>query len=146
MSGERLKSLVIRNFRSLRGEIVVPLDAQVVLVHGTNGMGKTSVLSALELALTGKIAHLANEGDGYRSYLTTLGTDGGSIELTTTNPHRAGALVKGALHFSDTAFTPSPLLETRDGRFFAERCYLPPATLGKLLELYDNQGTGSSSP
>ena len=146
MSGERLKSLVIRNFRGLRGEVVIPLDAQVVLVHGTNGMGKTSVLSALELALTGKIAHLEKEGEGYRPYLTTLGTDGGSIELTTTKPHRAGGLVKGALHFADTAFTPTPLLDAGDGRFFAERCYLPQATLGKLLELYDNPGTGSASP
>jgi len=146
MSNERLKTLVIRNFRSLRGEIVVPLDAQVVLVHGTNGMGKTSVLSALELALTGKIAHLADDGDAYRSYMTTLGTDGGSIELTTTNPHNAGARVRGLLDFSDTEFTPSPLLDAKDGRFFAERCYLPQATLSKLLELYGAQGRGSTSP
>lgn len=62
MTGVRLKSLVIENFRSLRGKVVVPLDAQVVLIHGTNGMGKTSVLSALELGLTGKIAHLAADG------------------------------------------------------------------------------------
>lgn len=146
MSSERLKTLVIRNFRSLRGEVVVPLDAQVVLVHGTNGMGKTSVLSALELALTGRIAHLAADGDGYRSYLTTLGTDGGSIELTTTKPHRVGAPVRGALDFSDTVFAPTPLLDAGDARFFAERCYLPQATLGKLLELYDDQGTSSTSP
>jgi exonuclease SbcC len=60
----RLKTLVIENFRSLRGKIVVPLDAQVVLVHGGNGMGKTSVLSALELGLTGRIAHLTTDGNG----------------------------------------------------------------------------------
>ena len=146
MSSERLKTLVIRNFRSLRGEVVVPLDAQVVLVHGTNGMGKTSVLSALELALTGKIAHLAADGNGYRSYLTTLGTGGGSIELTTTGPLRENARIKGTLDFSDTTFKPAPLLDASDARFFAERCYLPQATLGKLLELYDDQGTGSTSP
>lgn len=146
MSGERLKTLVIRNFRSLRGEVVVPLDAQVVLVHGTNGSGKTSVLSALELALTGKIAHLAADGDDYRSYLTTLDTGGGSIELTTTKAHREGGRVKGTLDFSDTSFTPAPLLDAGDAHFFAERCYLPQATLGKLLELYDDQGTGSNSP
>ena len=109
-------------------------------------MGKTSVLSALELALTGKIAHLAADGDGYRSYLTTLETGGGSIELTTTGPLREGARTKGTLDFSDTTFKPAPLLEAADARFFAERCYLPQATLGKLLELYDDQGTGSTSP
>jgi exonuclease SbcC len=146
MSAERLKTLVVRNFRSLRGEVVVPLDAQVVLVHGTNGMGKTSVLSALELALTGKIAHLAADGNGYRSYLTTLESGGGSIELTTTGPLREGTRIKGTLDFSDTMFKPAPLLDASDARFFAERCYLPQATLGKLLELYDDQGTGSTSP
>jgi exonuclease SbcC len=67
MTSARLKTLVIENFRSLQGRVVVPLDAQVVLVHGSNGMGKTSVFSALELALTGKIAHLASDGDGYQS-------------------------------------------------------------------------------
>lgn len=145
MSGARLKTLVIRNFRSLRGEVVVPLEAQVVLIHGTNGMGKTSVLSALELALTGKIAHLATGGDGYRSYLTTLETDGGSIELTTTRPDEASTRGKGTLDFSNTVFKPNPLLGKEDARFFAERCYLPQATLGRLLELYDDQGTGSTS-
>ena len=146
MNSERLKTLVIRNFRSLRGEVVVPLDAQVVLIHGTNGMGKTSVLSALELALTGEIAHLAADGDGYRSYLTTLETGGGSIELTTTGPSKEGARTKGTLDFSDTTFKASPLLDAADARFFAERCYLPQATLGKLLELYDDQRTSSTSP
>lgn len=83
MTGPRLKSLLIENFRSLRGKVVIPLDAQVVLIHGTNGMGKTSVLSALELGLTGKIAHLAADGEGYKSYLTTLDTGGGTISLST---------------------------------------------------------------
>jgi exonuclease SbcC len=87
MTAPRLKTLVIENFRSLRGKVVVPLDAQVVLVHGSNGMGKTSVLSALELALTGKIAHLTSDGNGYQSYLTTLGTEGGSVGLTTTDAY-----------------------------------------------------------
>ncbi len=146
MSGARLKSLVIENFRSLRGKIVVPLDAQVVLIHGTNGMGKTSVLSALELGLTGKIAHLAADGDGYKRYLTTLDSGGGSIALTTTGPQQEGDVTEGALAFSDTRFAPAPLLGPADARFFAERCYLPQATLGRLLEIYDDQKTNSTSP
>lgn len=144
MNTDRLKTLVIRNFRSLRGEVVVPLDAQVVLVHGTNGMGKTSLLSALELALTGKIAHL--DAEGYRPYLTSLETCSGSIELTTNGPLCEGGRTKGTLDFSDTMFKSVPLLNAADASFFAERCYLPQATLGKLLELYDDQGTSSTSP
>lgn len=146
MIDARLKNLVIENFRSLRGKVVIPLDAQVVLIHGTNGMGKTSVLSALELGLTGKIAHLANEGAKYQSYLTTLGTGGGSISLTTTAPLTKEGTTAGSLTFSDTSFQPAPLLGIDQARFFAERCYLPQATLGRLLEIYDDQRTGTTSP
>jgi exonuclease SbcC len=146
MTSPRLKTLVIENFRSLRGKVVVPLDAQVVIIHGSNGMGKTSVLSALELALTGKIAHLASDGDSYQSYLTTLGTDGGAIELTTTGAYKLGANVRGSLDFSDIKFEPTALLDAADARFFSERCYLPQATLGRLLEIYDDQKTSTTSP
>ncbi|TBB21313.1 hypothetical protein ELH51_05735 [Rhizobium ruizarguesonis] len=146
MTGIRLKNLVIENFRSLRGKVVVPLDAQVVLIHGTNGMGKTSVLSALELGLTGKVAHLAAEGSRYQSYLTTLDTGDGSISLTTTAPLVEGAAIAGTLAFSDDTFLPNPLLGADNARFFAERCYLPQATLGRLLEIYDDQKTGTTSP
>ncbi len=146
MTDARLKTLVIENFRSVRGKIVVPLDAQVVLVHGSNGMGKTSVFSALELALTGKIAHLASDGDGYQKYLTTLGTEGGSIELTTTRAYKHGANIRGSLDFNDNKFEPMALLDATDARFFSERCYMPQATLGRLLELYDDQRTSTTSP
>jgi DNA repair exonuclease SbcCD ATPase subunit len=142
----RLKTLMIENFRSLRGRVVIPLDAQVVLIHGTNGMGKTSVLSALELGLTGKIAHLAANGDGYRSYLTTLDTGGGAIELTISEPHKQDAAVDGTIDFGDGSFEQKPLLDEIDARFFAERCYLPQATLGRLLEIYDDHETSTTSP
>ena len=133
MSTERLKTLVIRNFRSLRGEVVVPLDAQVVLVHGTNGMGKTSVLSALELALTGKITHLAADGDGYRFYLTTPATGGGSIELTTTGPLCEGTRTQGTLDFSDTLLKPATSLDAAVWIFFPHGGLWPPAASALLL-------------
>src|ERR1019366_6911915 len=142
----RLKTLVVENFRSIRGKIVIPLDAQVVLIHGTNGMGKTSVLSALELGLTGKVGHLATSGDGYKAYMTTLDTERGSIEITTTEPYKERANTGGAVTFSDTEFLTAPLLETGDAKFFAERCYLPQATLGRLLEIYDDLETSTASP
>ncbi|MBW9114570.1 AAA family ATPase [Rhizobium cauense] len=142
----RLKTLVIENFRSLRGKVVIPLDAQVVLVHGSNGMGKTSVLSAIELGLTGKINHLSNSGSRYQTYLTNLGTEGGSIELTTSELLSPNARASGKLQFSDETFSPEPLLSGEDARFFAERAYLPQATLGRLLEIYDARKTNTSSP
>ena len=146
MNGVRLKNLTIKNFRSIRGQVDIPLDAQVVLIHGTNGMGKTSVLSAIELGLTGRIAHLATNGPRYQSYLTTLDSEGGSIELSTTAPLAGGGDVSGALSFSDSTFVPTPILDASNARFFSERCYLPQATLGRLLEVYDDKKTGSNSP
>ncbi|NEU96927.1 AAA family ATPase [Bradyrhizobium uaiense] len=142
----RLKSLVVENFRSIRGKIVVPLDAQVVLIHGSNGMGKSSVLSAIELALTGQIAHLAGEGDTYWSYLTHFGMKDGAIELSTSAPVRPNGNTEGALRFSDNSFYSTPLLQHAEARFFSERCYLPQATLGRLLEIYDDRSTGTASP
>ena len=44
-----LKSITVTNFRSIKGSVTVPLDAPVVLIHGQNGTGKTSLLSAIEL-------------------------------------------------------------------------------------------------
>lgn len=142
----RLQTLVIDNFRSIRGTIAIPMDAQVVLIHGTNGMGKTSVLSALELALTGANAHLAASGESYKNYITNLGRESGSIKLTTTGLHKPKAKSDGRVEFSNTQYDCAPLLDLADGAFFAERCYLPQSTLGRLLEIYDQRKTDSSSP
>lgn len=146
MTDIRLKSLVIENFRSLRGKVVVPLDAQVVLIHGTNGMGKTSVLSALELGLTGRIAHLASDGDSYKKYLTTLGAAEGMISLSTTASTPYVGPTEGSLQFSGANCVSQSLLDAETARFYSERCYLPQAALGRLLEIYDDQKTGSASP
>lgn len=142
----RLKTLVIENFRSLKGQVVVPLDAQVVLIHGTNGMGKTSVLSALELALTGRVDHLSKDSETYKTYLTNLGCAKGSAQVTTTEELKAGGPVNGKVEFSDTEFEAAPLLDGKSARFFADRCFLPQATLGRLLELYNDQKTATTSP
>lgn len=42
----RISSLTVRDFRSIRGNVTVPMDAPIVLVHGKNGAGKTSFLLA----------------------------------------------------------------------------------------------------
>ena len=69
-----LQSLAITDFRSIRGTAVIPLDAPVVLLHGQNGAGKTSVMSALELALNGQYGSLLRAGgrEGRRSALMAL--------------------------------------------------------------------------
>jgi exonuclease SbcC len=141
---DRLNTLVVENFRSIRGKVVIPLDAHVVLIHATNGMGKTSVLSALELGLTGRIAHLERDGE-YKRYITNLDSGGGSIELTLSGAERGAERAPGEIFFSDSSFDARPILNDHDARFFAERCYLPQATLGRLLELYNESETSTSS-
>lgn len=138
----RLKSLSIQNFRSMRGSVVIPLDAQVVLVHGTNGMGKTSVMSAIELGLTGSIAHLEDQSK-YHDFLTHIDTARGSILLTVEgmNGRSTGA---GQVTFAPGSFDAMPALNAADAGFFAERCYLPQAVLGRLLDIYDQKKTTSS--
>jgi exonuclease SbcC len=54
----RISSLTVCNFRSIRGTITIPMDAPIVLIHGKNGAGKTSLLSGMELALTGQVSSL----------------------------------------------------------------------------------------
>lgn len=138
----RLKSLSIQNFRSIRGSVVIPLDAQVVLIHGTNGMGKTSVMSAIELGLTGSIAHLEDQSK-YHDFLTHIDTTGGSIQLALEgmNGHSTGA---GQITFAQNAFNATPALNGADASFFAERCYLPQAVLGRLLDIYDQKKNTNS--
>ncbi|WP_322886433.1 AAA family ATPase [Sinorhizobium medicae] len=140
-----LKSLRIENFRSIRGNVVVPLDAPVVLIHGSNGMGKTSVLSALELGLTGSISHLDRNQSPYRQYLTHYEAASGSIEMSVENLVHGTALPPGSVAFSPTSFTSSPVLSPDLASFFSQRCYLPQAVLGRLLEIYDEQKKGDHS-
>lgn len=138
----RLKSLSIQNFRSIRGSVVIPLDAQVVLVHGTNGMGKTSLMSAIELGLTGSISHLDDQSK-YQNFLTHIDTPGGSIQhaIEGMNGRSTGA---GQVTFNTSSFDATPALDAADAGFFSERCYLPQAVLGRLLDIYDQKGTTNS--
>lgn len=132
----RLKFLTVEDFRSIRGPIAVSLDAPVVLIHGPNGTGKTSLLSAIELGLTGVIPSLARFDDEYLAYLPHklskddkarigLQADSGGQEVElVADGHR---IVGGGLLSPDHA------------RFYTERCYLAQATLGRLLEIYEHQ-------
>lgn len=141
----RLQSINIENFRSIGGSCDIPLDADVVLIHGLNGAGKTSVLSAIELAATGTIAHLDRARDkGYLGHLAHRGNDLGRVSLSVSG--------SGKRSFSEmTVDAAGPhgrlLLDAPDASFFTERCFLPQTTLGRLLEIYapgDKQESQSS--
>src|ERR1700735_5279941 len=143
-----LKHLEITNFRSIRGTIQAPLDAKVVLIHGENGAGKTSLLSAIELALTGRIISLQRADPQYTSQLShrspkhndaTLGTINLQTEgLVGANEFRADATSSGVQSYST--------LSMEDQSFFTERCYLPQSLLGQLLQIYQDSDSSPDSP
>src|SRR5260370_37890084 len=83
----RLSFLLLSNFRSVLGEIRVPLDAPIVLIHGPNGSGKTSIITAIELALTGGVDCLRRVDEGYAKYLKHIDSDFGEVLLTMSNGH-----------------------------------------------------------
>jgi exonuclease SbcC len=51
-----------RSFADLR--VALPAEPGVMIVHGTNGLGKSSLFDGLEWALTGKIDHFRDSTKG----------------------------------------------------------------------------------
>lgn len=142
MTDVLLKGLDVTDFRSIRGHVHAPLDAQVVLIHGENGAGKTSLLSAIELALTGGVQSLRRADPGYASQLMHRSAKQGSVSVATIG--------KGAGTYSTTlsptGIAASTSFDPTLASFFSERSYLPQALLGQLLQIYQDSGNGADSP
>ncbi|MDP3674304.1 MAG: AAA family ATPase [Novosphingobium sp.] len=139
----RLKRLSVEDFRSIRGPIDVSLDAPVVLVHGPNGTGKTSLLSAIELALTGAVPSLARLDEHYLAHLPhkLASKKQASIALLADGFGEKG---EGAFIADGKTIIGEALLDDDGTRFYTERCYLAQATLGRLLEIYEHQDNRKS--
>lgn len=138
----RLKSLIVEDFRSIRGTQRLSLDAPTVLIHGPNGTGKTSLLSAIEFGLTGAVASFARFDPGYLAHLPhkksptgkcRVSIEGDGLPSSSTEVVGDGNGVIGNGLLSDDLI-----------RFFTERCYLPQAALGRLLEIYEHQDSRRS--
>lgn len=133
----RLKSVTVTDFRSIRGTVTVPLDSQVVLIHGQNGSGKTSLLSAIELGLTGQIASLARVDPTFEAHLVHKAATEARVSITVdglTNLSHSSEVKSINGKFSGKGVL-SPLLS----RFYGERCYLAQSTLARLLEIYQHK-------
>lgn len=136
----RLKSLKVTDFRSIRGLADVSLDAQTVLIHGPNGTGKTSLLSAIELGLTRSIASFARFDGDYVQHLPHKEADGSGIVELTVGGLDAGE-IEGRIEVTTTEIKGTQVLDHDPAQFFSERCYLAQSTLGRLLEIYEHQDT-----
>ncbi|MBK8891392.1 MAG: AAA family ATPase [Dechloromonas sp.] len=133
----RLKSVTVTDFRSIRGTVTVPLDSPVVLIHGQNGSGKTSILSAIELGLTGQVASLARVDPTFESHLVHKAATEGRVSITVdglTDLSPSAEIKSINKKFSGKGVL-SPLLS----RFYGERCYLAQSTLARLLEIYQHK-------
>ncbi|MEC5293005.1 AAA family ATPase [Aurantimonas sp. C2-6-R+9] len=140
----RLKSLYMKDFRSIDGEIDISLDAPIVLIHGPNGAGKTSLLTAIELALTGAVPSLSRAEPDYLTYLPHKDRPFGEVRLEVTADD--GEIRRGDVRVTTNAVTGQALLSHTEANFFSERSYLAQSTLGRLLEIYQHADKKSDSP
>jgi DNA repair protein SbcC/Rad50 len=139
------ETLTIRNFRSIRGTVSVPINAPIVLIHGANGAGKTSLLSALELAMTGDVATMRREDSDFPKYLVHEGAERAEVQLITGGGRADADALGGSIAVIDGQITGRALLDRLDAGFFAERCYLAQSVLSRLLEIYQHADPQSDS-
>lgn len=135
MTRRRLTSISLTDFRSIRGTVYTSLDAPVVLIHGSNGAGKTSVLSGIELALTGGIPSLARVEPEYLKHLVHKQARRATVKLETTGFDVSPA----SLEVDEKEIRGKPTLDGQLAGFFSERCYLAQSALGRLLEIYQHK-------
>ncbi|MDG4882011.1 AAA family ATPase [Mesorhizobium sp. WSM4884] len=134
MSPAQLRSITLTDFRSIKGTISVPLDAPIVLVHGQNGAGKTSLLSGIELALTGGVPSLERVDPDYASHLVHKDAKSARIWINTDGLPRNEA----EINVGTDGISGAALLAADLARFYSERCFLAQSSLGRLLELYQD--------
>lgn len=137
----RLKRLKIENYRSIRGSHAISLDAPVILIHGANGSGKTSLLSAIEMGLTGEAAAMKRADEDYTKHLVHRGAKEASIEMQCFHPELN--LGDGKLRIRNGSVEGTPHLPKNVRRFFKERSFLAQATLSRLLEIYQPKAKDS---
>ena len=130
-----LRSVTISNFRRLRGMHKMPLDAPIVLIFGQNGTGKTSVLSAIELALTGEIKSMRRRDKRYTAHLPRYGEAFATLSVEIADQN-GGVRPQTVMTVGGSEIEGRPALSAEEAQFYAERAYLDQVSLGQLLELY----------
>ena len=133
----RLTKLEVEGFRAFRGPNSVPLNADVVLVYGPNGCGKTALISAMECAITGHVAHLRAFSDDYPRCLKHIRANGRAQVTLHYRSERDEPLYQTMVVDDPRYRSPKPAhISEAECRFFLERSYLSQSLLARLLENY----------
>jgi exonuclease SbcC len=122
MSDVPVRRLVVSDFRRIEGTREFPLDAPVVLIHGQNGTGKTSVLSALELALTGEIRSMERHSEHYRAHLPFLGQSSATVRVEVSQDIQGG-MPGGPLTVSGSQLEGTPALNQGAAKFYTRTVF-----------------------
>lgn len=141
----RIASLTATDFRSLRGTVTVPMDSPVVLIHGRNGAGKTSLLTAMELGLTGNLESLSRLDPQLREHLVHKEAESKKASVS-IGLHGLGVeFPSGHFDIHGHKFTGKAALNPILTRHFSERCYLAQSTLTRLLEFYEDKSANGTA-
>jgi len=143
MNSVVLKELDVTNFRSIRGHVYAPLDAKVVLIHGENGAGKTSLLSAIEYGLTGSVQALDRADPEYARHLLHRSASEGKITIKTDGD---GIEKRFEAVLDERGAHSRSRLDPKEASFFSERAYLPQSLLSQLLQIYQESRSDADSP
>lgn len=137
MSDLPLRGIEISEFRGLTGTTVLPLDAPVVVIHGANGAGKTSILSALEFGLTGRVHSMERTDPNYLAHLPNVEKPFATVRVTVADSLQSGEAPERMVVAGPT-ITGKHALNDAAATFYRERCYLDQASLGRLLDIYQH--------
>lgn len=131
---QRLKKIEVERFRAYRSPTTINLDGNVVLIHGRNGSGKTSLMAAIEYAVTGSVAHLSRFASDYPNVLQHHGADDpAAVRLWATT---SGEEVFVERTVGQRTPTGGKALSKSAQAAFVDRCYLSQTHLSQLLHVY----------
>lgn len=131
----RLVSLELSGFRGFSRHQEFDLDADAVIVVGTNGNGKTSLFDGILWALCGRIPRLCNEDSRLVSMYSEAGQARVSLRLKDPSDGRE-VLVTRSFDGKEKRVA----LQTPDG------LYQGPAAEGKLIDIVWPEAASSSDP
>lgn len=86
----RLLSAAVSGFRAFSGEHSFDLDADVVILSGPNGSGKTSLFDSILWGLSGSLPRFS----GHKAQAISLYSPSGTARVELTFAHRDGRIIK----------------------------------------------------